>query len=315
MPPTEEFLCASESDIGWAFGCSRTGASHKKADRPCEDAFALWSGSSGGVPCIATAVADGHGDPRHDLSRTGAALAVSSGIEELVSFHRSHLASPSDLSTRTEFKADFPRRVSRRWRDAIRADSDRQGGPVATSGNPDPVPYTRYGSTLIAALVTADSILLGQIGDGDVVLVRPDGTLETPLPADTSLFGTETRSLSSRDAHLLFRTATLDRGTGGVLVAATDGVSDSFDGSEGEEFGKFIRSLADRIRKYGIENVAGSMKGWLDRYSELASGDDMTLVFICINGKEGRKEPLPHTRPAENVPGGKAGALTGLWGP
>jgi hypothetical protein len=25
------------------------------------------------------------------------------------------------------------------------------------------------------------------------------------------------------------------------------------------------------------------MRSWLDRYSELASGDDMTLVFACIN--------------------------------
>ena len=315
MPSPEEFLSASEQNIGWAFGCSRTGASHRKVDHPCEDAFGIWSGSSGGVPCIATAVADGHGDPRHDMSRTGAALAVSSAIEELVSFHRNHLATPPSPSIRMEFKADFPRRVSRRWRDAVREDSDRHGGPTPTFSDPDPVPYSRYGSTLIAALVTSDSILLGQIGDGDVVLVRPDGTLEIPLPADTSLLGTETRSLSSRDAHLLWRTATLDRGAGGVLVAATDGVSDSFDGSEGVEFSKFVRSLAERIREYGIESVAGSMKGWLDRYSELASGDDMTLVFICINGQKGSEENPAAAIPEKPGPSGRTGTRTNLWGP
>jgi hypothetical protein len=32
------------------------------------------------------------------------------------------------------------------------------------------------------------------------------------------------------------------------------------------------------------------MAGWLDRYSALASGDDMTLVFVCINPVE-RSEP------------------------
>jgi hypothetical protein len=69
-----------------------------------------------------------------------------------------------------------------------------------------------------------------------------------------------------------------------VLIAATDGVSDSFDGTDGEEFLKFIRSLVARIKEYGIENVAGSMSEWLDRYSNLASGDDMTLAFVCING-------------------------------
>jgi serine/threonine protein phosphatase PrpC len=146
--------------------------------------------------------------------------------------------------------------------------------------------FSRYGSTLIAASVIADTILIGQIGDGDVILVRPDGSVEIPIPGDRSLMGMETRSLSSRDAHLLWRTATLDRGSGGVLIAATDGVSDSFDGSEGPEFMKFIRSMVSRIDQYGIENVAGAMSGWLDRYSELASGDDMTLVFVCINAGE-----------------------------
>jgi hypothetical protein len=31
-----------------------------------------------------------------------------------------------------------------------------------------------------------------------------------------------------------------------------------------------------------VENVADAMSGWLDRYSGLASGDDMTLVFVLI---------------------------------
>jgi serine/threonine protein phosphatase PrpC len=149
-------------------------------------------------------------------------------------------------------------------------------------GETSPGIFTRYGSTLIAAAVITDTILIGQIGDGDIVLVRPDGTVECPIPQDISLMGGETRSLSSRDAHLLWRTATLDRGDGGVLIAATDGISDSFDGSEGPEFMKFIQSLVARIGQYGVENVADAMSGWLDRYSGLASGDDMTLVFVLI---------------------------------
>jgi serine/threonine protein phosphatase PrpC len=129
----------------------------------------------------------------------------------------------------------------------------------------------------------ADSILAGQIGDGDLVLVRPDGSVEYPVPTDISLMGSETRSLSSRDAHLLWRVATLDRGEGGILIAATDGISDSFDGSGGPEFLKFIKSLVTRIGQYGVENVAAAMSGWLDHYSALASGDDMTLVFVLIS--------------------------------
>jgi serine/threonine protein phosphatase PrpC len=295
MSSPDEFQCAGSQGIGWAFGCSRTGAAHRKSGRPCEDAFALWSGSSGSIPYIAFALADGHGDPRHDQSRTGAALAVQSAVEELVTFHSLHLYDTPQHALRAEFRVDFPRRVSRRWRESVTEDAERREDQIAIAGTGFSL-FTRYGSTLIAASVVANTILLGQIGDGDAILVRPDGTIETPLPGDPTLIGTETRSLSSRDAHLLWRTATLDRGSGGVLIAATDGISDSFDGSEGPEFMKFIRSIVNRIEQYGIEDVAGAMSGWLDRYSELASGDDMTLVFVCINAAEppvGKRADLP----------------------
>lgn len=282
MPYPDEFLCASNTVLGWAFGTSRAGASHRKNNHPCEDAFALWGGSAGAEPCIAVAVADGHGDPRHDQSRTGSAIAVQSAVEELVYFHRMYLHDTPRHILRSEFRADFPRRVSRRWRESVTDDAVRRELTGTGENETPPGTFTRYGSTLIAASVIADTILIGQIGDGDIVLVRPDGTVECPIPQDTSLMGGETRSLSSRDAHLLWRTATLDRGNGGVLIAATDGISDSFDGSEGPEFMKFIQSLVARIGQYGVENVAEAMSGWLDRYSELASGDDMTLVFVLI---------------------------------
>jgi len=283
MPDPGEFHCTSNTGLGWAFGTSRTGSSHRSSNRPSEDAFALWSGSAGAAPCIAIAVADGLGDPRHDRSRTGSALAVQAAVEELVMFHRMHLHDVPQHIIRSEFRADFPRRICRRWREAVSEDARCCDDEVSHDSEPDNNIFTRYGSTLITAAVMPETILTGQIGDGDLVLVRPDGSVEYPIPADTSLMGSETRSLSSRDAHLLWRTATLDRGEGGVLIAATDGISDSFDGSEGPEFEKFIRSLVARIGQYGVENVVAAMSGWLDHYSALASGDDMTLVFVLIS--------------------------------
>ncbi len=305
MHPSRQFLCTSDPALGWAFGCSRTGSSHIRSSRPCEDAFALWSGSSGAIPCIAIAIADGHGDPRHDQSRTGSALAVQAAVGELNDFHRMHLHTVPQHIVRSEFRADFPRRVTRRWRDSVRNDAGQRGISLSPSGGPGPAEYMRYGSTLIAALVVTDSILIGQIGDGDIVLVRPDGTVECPIPCDTLPMGNETRSLSSRDAHLLWRTATLDRAGGGVLIAATDGVSDSFDGTEGEEFLKFVKSLVARVNEFGIENVAGSMGTWLDRYSDLASGDDMTLVFTIVNPVEqtdALQPPEHHETPGITMP-------------
>ena len=286
MPSPEEFSCTCDTGLGWVFGCSRTGAAHIRAGRPCEDAYALWSGSSGAQPCIAFAVADGHGDPRHDQSRTGSALAVDAAISELVAFYRSYAEGDVPLQQfRAGFKTDLPRRVTRRWRELVVQDTGRRTlppPPVLPAAGPDQH-YSRYGTTLIAALVGHGSILVGQVGDGDILLVKPDGSIEFPLPRDPVTAGNETHSISSPDAHLLWRTATLDRGEGGILLAATDGISDSFNGADSEEFSVFIHSLVDRIRTYGMEAVAAAMAGWLDRYSSVASGDDMTIVWACIH--------------------------------
>lgn len=304
MPDPGEFHCTSNTGLGWAFGTSRTGSSHQSSNHPCEDAFALWTGSAGALPCIAIAVADGHGDPRHDRSRTGAALAVQAAIEELVMFHRMHVHEMPQHVIRSEFRADFPRRLCRRWREAVSEDAGRCNPEIFPGDEPGNGVFTRYGSTLIAAAVMADTILAGQIGDGDLVLVRPDGSVEYPVPADATLVGNETRSLSSRDAHLLWRVATLDRGDGGVLIAATDGISDSFDGSEGPEFEKFVKSLVARLEQFGAESVAGAMAGWLDHYSAQASGDDMTLVFVIIR-------PVDPTEKADGDPASLKGKLYG----
>jgi hypothetical protein len=310
MPSPEEFSCTCDTGLGWAFGCSRTGASHLRADRPCEDAYALWSGSAGAQPCIAFAVADGHGDPRHDLSRTGAALAVNAAIGELVAFHRSYAVGTIPRQQfRAGFRTDFPRLATRRWRELVAEDAKRQNrssSPAPQAPGPVEPVFTRYGTTLLAALVVSDTILLAQIGDGDLLLVRPGGIIEFPLPRDPVLAGNETHSLSSADAHLLWRTATIDRGEGGVLLGATDGISDSFAGSESEEFSIFVHSLADRIRTYGTEAVAAAMGGWLDRFSEIASGDDMTLVWACIRPEEQPLQPQ-ETRPdtGASLPSGK----------
>ncbi|MFZ0005218.1 protein phosphatase 2C domain-containing protein [Methanoregula sp.] len=297
MPSPEEFSCTADTGLGWAFGCSRTGASHVRVHRPCEDAYGLWSGSAGAQPCIAFAVADGHGDPRHDLSRTGAALAVNAAISELVTFHRSYAdGNIPRQQYRSGFKTDFPRLATRRWRELVLQDINREEHfPDGKAPGPTEQVFTRYGTTLLAALVVSDTILLAQIGDGDLLLVRPGGLIEFPLPRDPVLTGSETRSLSSSDAHLLWRTATLDRENGGVLLGATDGISDSFNGADSEEFSVFVHSLVDRINTYGIEAVAAAMGGWLDRFSAIASGDDMTLVWACIKPEEKPPDKEPDT--------------------
>lgn len=328
MTGGSDFLFTGAATLGWAFGASRRGAQHEKNGTPCQDAFATWSGTIAARPCIAVAVADGHGDPRYDRSGTGAGLAVRAGLDELIAFFQAYAHADSSARIRSGFRADFPRRVTRRWRSYVAEDQAARGEPAEEdAGTGDFAPCIRYGTTLIAALVTEDEILLGQIGDGAVRIVRPSGEIIAPFRPDPAIVGKATHSLSARDAHLLWQTGAWDRAEGAALVLATDGLPDSFgdgdpDETEGNEYSRFVGSLLDRIRNFGVGEIAGQVPAWLDRYSQTGSGDDMTLALVRINPAPdpvpspasdpvpaAPEVPAPETPPAEEEPDPGMGSI------
>jgi serine/threonine protein phosphatase PrpC len=266
------FLPVHGADLGWAFGCSRIGASHLRKGKPCQDSYALWSGTGEASCHLVAAVADGHGDPLHDRSQTGSALATRTAVLELLS--------PWPEGGE-EFTRIFPQKITEHWRRCVEADAESRPIIAAEDGNRDAV-IRRYGTTLLAARVSPQSIFLGQIGDGDIILLGRDARLSYPLAAGPELIGLSTYSLASRNAVSLWKTAVLPRGEGGLLLLASDGLSDSFGGSDHPEFQRFVRSLRERIDEYGIGKVAGSLPLWLSQFSERGSGDDITLVLADI---------------------------------
>jgi len=281
--------------IGWACGCTRRGSSHLRDGRPCQDAHAIWSSSFMGEPLLAVAVADGHGGERHDRSHCGSALAVQAAVDEVVA----SLPDPGNEGgwrpVPSEGQAGFPDRVTARWKEYAEGDAGRRED-ASRAGAAGQELFTRYGSTLLVALVDRSECWVGQIGDGDILVVRPGGEVEAPLPRDEGLLGTVTYSLSSRDAPALWRTGRFPVGDGGLLVLATDGLSDSFENPDGD-LRAFARSLAERVRGYGIERVGSALAGWLDGYSENGSGDDMTIALVLLNpaaevgGEEAKSGP------------------------
>jgi serine/threonine protein phosphatase PrpC len=231
------------------------------------------------------AVADGHGDHLHDLSQIGSSLATHSAVQELLSI------GPEDGEG---FARTFPLRTTERWRKEVEADAERRLGAPLQNLERDSV-IRRYGTTLLAVRVSPQSIFLGQIGDGDVILLGADTRLSYPLASEPELIGLSTYSLASRNAVSLWKTAVLPRLKGGLLLLASDGLSDSFGGSDHPEFQRFVRSLRERIDEYGIGKVASSLPQWLTQFSERGSGDDITLVLADIL-------PSPEQRVVEDDP-------------
>jgi serine/threonine protein phosphatase PrpC len=293
-----------EATLGWAFACTRMGASHRRAGKPCQDAYALWTGSGAGAPCIAMAVADGHGDDRHDLSHLGSTLAVRAAVEELGALHRSYALEGKWAQLKSSFKADFPRRLGRRWREAVVEEHGRGRHALGASPNSEAEEalLIRYGTTLLTALVAGDVLLIGQIGDGDVLLVGDGDELECPLSNHPHEVGGETDSLGSVEAPRLWRTAALERTGAGLLLLATDGLINAY--VDDEQWHAFALSLRDRIRDFGVLSVASALPGWLDHYSAEASGDDLTLAVAVLkpSAVEAREPGAPQAVAGAEAP-------------
>jgi serine/threonine protein phosphatase PrpC len=265
-----------------------------------------------GEPLLVAAVADGHGGERHDLSHRGAALAVQAAVGEVIA----SLPTPGGDAPRiapVEGVGEFHDRVTARWREYVKADAGRNSRPFPDDRDQAQI-LARYGSTLLLALVDGSECWVGQIGDGDILLVRPDGSIETPLPRDETLLGTVTFSLSSRDSPALWRTGRFPLGTGGLLLLATDGLSDSFENPD-SEFRVFARSLSERVGSFGIERVGSALPGWLDTYSLNGSGDDMTLVLVLLkSSSETREDDQKQGGAGEKGRGEGAGPASGGCG-
>lgn len=284
------FLPAGDASAGWLFGCSLAGASHVRVGKPCQDAYGVWSGAIAGQGTLVAAVADGHGDARHDQSQTGAGLAVRSAIEELVCLHTQFHCDGSTARIISNFKTNFPRRLGKRWRESVKADAASRICDSFDSSRDDSALLARYGTTLLAALAVENSILLGQIGDGEAILVRKDGSVEMPLACETEEVGGLTDSLCTEDSDKRWRTGVVQCPEGAMLLLTTDGLVNAF--VDPDQLRCFARSLRERIHQHGFLNVAAALPEWLEESSLHGSGDDMTVALVMIHPRTGRQEAV-----------------------
>jgi serine/threonine protein phosphatase PrpC len=271
-------MSIQNTNLGWILTSCRRGASHCQNDIPCQDAYAVDTKTVADKTCLAIAVADGHGDEQHDLSEHGAKIAVRLAIKELIAFFNHFYCQENSLSLlNNNFRRHFPRHIGRLWRHAVLQDAAEQRSIPMPSDDIYKV-IRRYGTTLLVALILPDRLLLGQIGDGDMLRLYPNGHIETPLLQDNELIANSTYSLSSPQAYKLWQTATVARMAGETLLLATDGLSNAF--VDDTEFHTFARSLLKRISEFGIKSVDAALGDWLDDYSERSTGDDITLLIF-----------------------------------
>ena len=253
------------------------GASHIRTGKPCQDA----AGSLVVDDIVAVAVADGHGSSRY--ADVGARLAVQVALTALVQFaedlgHRG--ASISEV----QGYASYPLRVQivREWADRVRAMAGTSEAALLD-----------YGSTLLFAVATRDFLLLGQLGDGDILLVGSDREVSVVIPADPRAFADETPSLCLPEAWLSLRVRVLPAPREEcLLLLSTDGYSKSY--TTDDVFRQIGPDYLDLVREGGTHGLAPHLHGFLEQVTAQGSGDDIAIAMLYwapVNRDSERVEP------------------------
>jgi hypothetical protein len=225
------------------------------------------------------AVSDGHGSPASPRSGLGAALAVEIATDVL--WQLAHPISSAVLAAAVTTMVT-------RWTSQVLEHLARYPLTAAELGRPSDGDLDRterptvvYGSTLLFAVVSVHELVLGQLGDGDVVVVDDTGLAARPLPADERLMAHVTTSLSDDDAVGNIRTTIVDAARSRLVLLATDGYANSFRNDDA-----FLQVGPDLLRTAdaeGIGSIRASLPGWLAETTREGAGDDIGVTIAVLD--------------------------------
>jgi hypothetical protein len=300
---------APETPGGWlALTATQRGSAHQLNGLPNQDAVAVRQIQPDG---LVAAVADGHGHHRHFRSARGSELAVAiagQAAEELA-------ARLDDFEAAGQIESDvlstLVPAITSRWRAAVSEDLAENPFTIAEEEarafGDDPL--IAYGATLLLAITWRNWLVLTQIGDGDIVCIRPDGQALLPVPGDPSLDGRQTTSLCGPRAELEFRAAVVNTAITPLLgvLLATDGYGNA---QVAEPWPDAVSSdLAELIGDRQPEWLAEQLPLWASRCASAdGSGDDTTIALLiapsaaALRQEETRRQEQATVPPANEFP-------------
>ncbi len=277
MDESDPLLKDSEKEsLGWVGGSFVQGAAHKKDNKPCQDMakFECYKNKF-----FLVAVADGHGDSRHDQSEHGARIATEVAINEM-----KKLLEGFDINNKIDdliknFKDNFPKHIGKKWKEKV----EEHFHSIFPDDEFIAEILVRYGTTLLVSLAVEGKLLVGQIGDGAIIQVNKIKESKFVGVAEEKNVGGSTNSLCASNAYLQWQMGVNDYDAEDLILLCTDGLVNSF--TDENQLSLFATSLSERISEFGFEKVVSSLPVWLDHYSEIGSGDDIALAMIYIKPK------------------------------
>jgi hypothetical protein len=300
---------AHETPGSWlAFTATQRGAAHHLNGLPNQDAVAVHEIQPDG---LVAAVADGHGHHRHFRSARGSKLAVAIAGQAAAEL----AARLDDLEAAGQIESDvlstLVPAIIGRWRAAARDDLAEEPFTIAEEearafGDDALI---AYGTTLLLAITWRNWLVLTQIGDGDIVCIRPDGRALLPVPGDPSLDGRQTTSLCGPRAEQEFRAAAVNTAITPLLgvLLATDGYGNA---QVVEPWPDAVSSdLAELIGDCEPEWLAEQLPLWASHCaSSDGSTDDTTIALLiapsaaALRQEETQRQQQATVPPADGPP-------------
>ena len=247
----------------------KIGVSHISKGMPCQDNFALFCEKKYSI----LAIADGHGSQKHDLSEYGSKIACESLVEvtkDILSKKQQNTIAIKELCG-LKFKTS----VIDRWKCNVKNHF------LTNFENFDEEnTYTRYGTTLLFVIDLETAFVVGQLGDGGIII--SNGNEYYLKHREDEKVGTSTASMCSEDAYMHMSIKIYDKKDFSQIMLMTDGMYDIF--SEDKYLYANFDSFIEILNKTDHQSQAFN-----EKYNAFVEwmNDDATVALLYTNPTKG----------------------------
>lgn len=268
-------------------GASVQGPYHKNKGQPNQDAIG-WSQKKPGKLPIILSVADGIGDEQFFRSDRGSQYAVDASIEICNRYiRRIHRWDECQLRKR------LVNEIRECWIHKI--DEDLKNNPFSSDEEQISIKYVQhefdetdqstlikiypYSTTLNTVIITPEIIIILQVGDGDIVIVKDDGSTQEIFHQDLNCGRVVPLSYPNVENVCNVCSKTIRRARPLIVYVSSDGYSDGYDSMK-VNFDEIVAfEFHSNIQEYGINYIQEALPGLLEELSQ-GSSDDLSLGII-----------------------------------
>lgn len=251
---------------GWrVIAASAPGAIHLEKALPCQDAYAYCLLPGGE---LLAAVSDGAGSA--ERSREGAQMAVDAALAGLDALCRGE--APGNEAG---------------WQTVITGLFDEIHQKLAALAGAEGNPLREFAATLTCALVTAEWLVVGQIGDGAAITEGVDSALFLAVPPQRGEYANEAYFLTQPEA-MLFTVVYATRQPVRALALTTDGLLRlAFKLPEYKPYPGFFQPLFTFVREStDVTQAQAELAGFLVSERVSARSDDDKTLLLAVRTEQ-----------------------------